>query len=267
MTISEWIREATRPILLKKDRKQAAQELADHFEDHCSALTARGKSPEQAEQDALAAMGDAKETGLLLRQAYQPVLSVLWKISRIVFLAVALLLLIGFMHSVPNDIAPDSYYEAEFNRQELYNPDQAVMQLSGSEEVQVGKYRISVESAYILPRDGGASDSIESRICIMIRLRFDHPRWMNTAKNPEYFLCAKDDLGNEYPNCSLLSAPVSSPYLEARATAITRTQDFLDIRIWGSAQPKPALPEHIDLIYDHAGCSFSIGINFSEVTP
>ncbi len=267
MTISEWIREATRPILLKKDRKQAAQELVDHFEDHCSALTARGKSPEQAEQDALAAMGDAKETGLLLRQAYQPVLSVLWKISRIVFPAVALLLLISIAQSVPLKVTYDSPFYEAIRQDELDNPNLSVMQMSKSEEAQVGKYRFSVERAHILPRDGSASNSIDSRVCIVIRLRIDHPRWMNTAKNPQYYLYAKDDLGNEYPNCSFLSAPVSAPYLQALTKAVDRTYDYLDIMIWKTGSSKQTLPKHIDLIYDHAGCFFSIGISFSEVTP
>ncbi len=267
MTIQKWVQEATRPILLRKDRKQAAQELADHFEDHCSALTAHGKSPEQAAQEALAAMGDAKETGLLLRQAYQPVLSVLWRISQAVLCLFGMLLVISLMQSTPYSITPDSFSEAEFNREQLSNPSFAVMQMSDSDEIRVGGYHISVEYAYILPQDGKTSDSIESSFRILIRLRFDHSRQLSTAQNPMYYMTAADDRGNIYLNRRALTAARTHSYLGASVTSITRSQDFLDVTVIGAQSSTSAFPRHIDLIYDHAGCAFIIGIDFSEVTP
>ena len=79
---TNWADRAVAGIILPKERESARQELLDHMEDHMDTLLAAGFSREEAERQAIAAMGDPEETAKLLRRAHQPVLTRLFQISR-----------------------------------------------------------------------------------------------------------------------------------------------------------------------------------------
>ena len=77
-----WADAAVTGIILPKARDRARQELLDHILDHEEALIAAGFSREEAQRQAVTAMGDADETAKLLRQAHQPVLTRMLQIFR-----------------------------------------------------------------------------------------------------------------------------------------------------------------------------------------
>ena len=79
---TEWLRIATAGIVSPKEREQAKQELADHIFDHTEALLSTGLSRSQAQQQAVAAMGDPKAVGKHLRRVHQPILTKLLTICR-----------------------------------------------------------------------------------------------------------------------------------------------------------------------------------------
>jgi len=82
LTRGAWVALATEGILSKKERESARQELMDHIADHTEALCAAGLSPEEAEDRAVAAMGDPNEVGALLRKIHQPVLTRILQVCR-----------------------------------------------------------------------------------------------------------------------------------------------------------------------------------------
>ncbi len=92
--IQDWAEQAVAQMRFPPDRHAAQKELLDHMEDARDALLARGLPEAQAEQQVLAAMGDAKTTGKLLNQAHRPLLGWLWLASRWVSIFMVVLLLL-----------------------------------------------------------------------------------------------------------------------------------------------------------------------------
>ncbi len=81
-----WVSAATRGIARGKEYSQAWWELSGHIEDHMEALMAAGFSKEEAEQQAVTAMGDPQEVNRLLRKVHRPVLSWMIQISKALLL-------------------------------------------------------------------------------------------------------------------------------------------------------------------------------------
>lgn len=275
--IIDWIDEATRPILLKKDRQQAARELADHFEDRRAALRARGVSPDQAEQDALAAMGDAKETGRLLRKAYQPVLSVFLLLSKAALVLACLLLLSTLVLeqagiiSFPNFRSNYPYQNTESYRN-LFYPNElhawrhsVLKRGSVSESIRIGLYRIRAEEAVAGFNGITSSNSDHETAYITVLLRADRPLSLSSPDNLFYYLEARDNLGNTYPNASsMLPQPAGYPQTHVSGYASTFGRDYLQVNISGPASLDLTDLEWIDLIYDHAGKQFTIRVELTE---
>lgn len=88
----EWAEWAVEGIILPKERESAKQELLDHMDDHMEALMAAGFSRHEAEQQAVAAMGDPKDTAKLLRKAHQPILTRILQAARVMTICLAVVL-------------------------------------------------------------------------------------------------------------------------------------------------------------------------------
>ena len=108
---TQWANEAVAGIILPKERESARQELLDHMEDHRQALLSAGVPREEAERQALAAMGDAQETARLLRRVHQPILTRLMQAARVtaVCLAVVAALSVFFAWVKQDPILPGWY--------------------------------------------------------------------------------------------------------------------------------------------------------------
>ena len=261
MTISEWIREATRPILLKNDRKQAAQELADHFEDHCSALTARGKSPEQAEQDALAAMGDAKETGLLLRQAYQPVLSVLWRISKWILVLACLVLAFLVIREGPDlwEKYDSGYWEKQMT--EGYEWGGPVC-YTNSDAVKADPFTIQITKNITRRSYDG-----EETVCFLLLLEASGPFWLPGPENLLSYIEATDSQKNHYENNTDKNLPYSkAPRLTGKYLGCTFGRWYYEIDL-NKTGKYGHLPEWIELRFNHGNASFTLRLSLEEEWP
>lgn len=83
---SEWVAwtvRACRRIRFGLDRRAAERELMAHLEDKARTLMEEsGLTERQAQEKALAAMGDADEVGRLLAAVQRPWLGRLWECSR-----------------------------------------------------------------------------------------------------------------------------------------------------------------------------------------
>ena len=107
---THWADRAVAGIILPKERESARQELLDHMEDHMDSLLAAGFSREEAERQAIAAMGDPEETAKLLRRAHQPVLTRLLQAARVCAICLGCVLALTFLIRYTSLRLPD-YFE------------------------------------------------------------------------------------------------------------------------------------------------------------
>ncbi len=87
-----WVDAVCEQVRFQPDRKGIARELRVHYEDHVRDLLRLGRDPALAEERALEAMGNAQEVGRALDKVHKPWLGWLWEVSRVLALALALLL-------------------------------------------------------------------------------------------------------------------------------------------------------------------------------
>ena len=128
--VCDQVRHATR-----REKDSIADELTDHLRDHADALIALGRSPEEAESAAVAAMGDPAEIGKALNKEYPLLWLVLSRIAGVLaVLAAATLLLL-----------PSSIYHAVCNLQTRRDP------FSSSFAQHQEEIRTSVDYRYDLP--------------------------------------------------------------------------------------------------------------------
>lgn len=89
-----WCDSAVSKILFPPDQQMVAQELYDHLEDHCDALLAQGIPEEEAEQQALAAMGDPLVIAPQLAAIHRPFWGYFLRATRIALIILLCLTLI-----------------------------------------------------------------------------------------------------------------------------------------------------------------------------
>ncbi len=87
-----WINAVCEQVRFRPDHRSIELELRDHYEDHVQDLLRLGRPRELAEERALEAMGNAQEVGRALDKVHKPWLGWLWEVSRVLVLALALLL-------------------------------------------------------------------------------------------------------------------------------------------------------------------------------
>lgn len=107
-TPKTWAMAAVKGIVSQKERESAQQELWDHIIDHKEALLAAGFPREEAERQAIAAMGDPVETAKLLRKAHQPILTRLVQAARVCCICLAVVVVLSMLLSLAkkDDILP-----------------------------------------------------------------------------------------------------------------------------------------------------------------
>lgn len=100
-----WVFRACSHIRFKPDRGPAEEELLAHLEDRAEAILKEdGMTVSEAEQQALAAMGDADEVGRQLAAVHRPWLGYLWLWSRrALVVCVAVVIWAAFGFSERND--------------------------------------------------------------------------------------------------------------------------------------------------------------------
>lgn len=108
---TEWAEKAVRGIISAKERANARQELLDHIEDHMADLLAAGFTLENAEKQAVFAMGDPETTAKLLRKTHQPVLTRLLQASYWLLGAVLAILMVHLLSVLSTSFFGDLFPE------------------------------------------------------------------------------------------------------------------------------------------------------------
>ena len=101
-SIAEWTMQATEHIRYQPDRDAVAEELKASYEDHRDALIESGEATDRASFLALQAMGDPAETGRMLRSVYHPLITFLWRVSRVVLVCLLIAAAIAVIPWVRN---------------------------------------------------------------------------------------------------------------------------------------------------------------------
>ena len=179
LTRGAWVALATEGIVSPKERESVRQELMDHIADHMEALQAAGLSAEEAEEQAVAAMGDPNAVGALLRKIHQPVLTRILQICRwtaIVLAAVLVLQLAislfdrnrGILDRLWCDDPLIIYGYAYFQTDELPEGILARRVADTEGAVDLGDYRLKPLKASLERREEG------TRVILLLEMKADH---------------------------------------------------------------------------------------------
>ena len=209
-----YCRRVTQHMHCKWERPQVARELLDHLEDHREALQAAGMDRVEAEEAAVAAMGDPEALGRALDRLHSPWP---WRIfhgaaALSVFLALTVAWALAAGHSNSGGLGWLLWEEG------LFSPSTAQVwaeasQLSGNEVLlatgtasgggTIGPYRLRAwEEAQIAGSEGGyyhfeGLGSYDAYLALAASCVHWEP-WLEPLSVPRYALSAVDDRGNTY---------------------------------------------------------------------
>ena len=199
---TEWAGKAVRGIVSAKERANARQELLDHIEDHMADLLAAGFTLEEAEKQAVFAMGDPETTAKLLRKTHQPVLTRLLQLLRwLTLAALALLLLHGLPAAVHRyqglwaNLPPDSYVE---NTEFFLGSAAAVREISPPKEtIPLTDYVFSLERVIVRQlAQPHPTTGEKASVTLLLKARADR-FWRKRPPIGEQFRLT-DDQGHTY---------------------------------------------------------------------
>ncbi len=203
MAIYKWLDLAVSGIRFGPDREAVRAELAEHIEDRAADFMRIFPDMEEkeAQERALAGMGDAWELKKELARVHRPWLGYLWRATQVlVWTALALILIAALGGGA--DLLRDQWYQhqdaqrAWAVRRALYEdgvPDWEGERLAVFEpDVQVRLDR----AALSVPRAAWWRENNKDRLYLQVRVTWDRP-W--EANRYIFFqLWAEDDLGNRY---------------------------------------------------------------------
>ena len=186
LTRGAWVALATEGIVSPKERESVRQELMDHIADHMEALQAAGLSAEEAEEQAVAAMGDPVAIGALLRKIHQPVLTRILQVCRWIacLLAAALVLqlavslfdsnrgiLLRLWCGDPLPLYGYDYFQTETLPEDVLA--RRVAEAEGS--VDLGDYRLRILAVSLDRREDG------TRLTFLLEMKADR-LWYNEPR-------------------------------------------------------------------------------------
>ena len=213
-----WLDAATRGIRFGPDRTAVRQELTDHLEDKIANLKRvfPDMDDREAEQRALAQMGDAEEIGKELSRIHKPWLGYLWRASQAILLLVVVLFAAGLMKHMEsnwfNQVKEAWRDSKEFHRIEeaLYeNQPSAVVEETEfsrwdwpggkllalyphlDQEQRLGEASVTLSRAALWQVEG-----MGQVLYTQVSIAYDKP-W-EKSKLLTMYLQAEDSLGNHY---------------------------------------------------------------------
>lgn len=178
-------------VRFKPARAAISAELTAHMEDHAAALMDRGLSPEEAEEQAILAMGDAGELGRAMDALYSSFWGclLLWLHRALLLIVVLLLLLAAGRGSAALEehrqrAAAIQHLEGQIGTEAL----SALADWSPGPVLSAGGYTLTAERAVL---SGGEDRTLS------LLLRVQHSPWL---RDPAFLrsLAGEDDLGNRY---------------------------------------------------------------------
>lgn len=254
-----WAEKAAAHIRFPGDRPAVIRELTEHMEDHCEALLAGGLSETEAVKAALAAMGDADETGEALARIHRPFLGYFCKAAKIALLASAAMLLLvscssGFQ--VPYHYGFSEPY-SELVTESTATHVREITYLSPTAKAECSGYTFTVPTAMLLRCENLFADTTSHRFYCIVEAF--HP--LPAAGDPKGIrgcIYAVDDLGNIYPNLVFNEHNKGNDGREIVGTPAGRTllRYRYEMRVSG-LDPEA---QWVELRYARLNCSFSLRI-------
>ena len=208
-----WMDAATRGIRFGPDRAAVRRELTGHLEDKIADLKRifPGMTDWEAEQRALAQMGDAEEIGREMARIHKPWLGYLWRFSQVLLGAVVLLLVSAVVSRAGLDMI-DRMGKEQLQRREFQSMEEVLYEgKSASTLSERGGYWCKQQLALYegidqVQRLGEATVTLSraahwkteegTALHVQMSIAYDKP-WEKSNLLAK-FLCAQDDLGNHY---------------------------------------------------------------------
>ena len=254
-----WAEQAAAHIRFPGDRPAVIRELTEHMEDRRDAFLAEGLSKAEAEKAALAAMGDADETGKALALIHRPFLGYLYKAAKIALLASAAMLLLV---SCSSEFKPPVTYGfsepyAAVPLEETATYRSEAIYLSPTAEAECGGYTFTVPTAMLWRCESLFAGTTTHRFYCIVEAF--HP--LPAAGDPQGIrgcIYAVDDLGNIYPNRVFNEHNKGNDGRESDGAPAGRTLLRYRYEMWVSGLDPEA--QWIELRYARLNCSFSLRI-------
>ena len=268
-----WLEEVCSPLKYRPDHDAAYRELRDHYQDHLDCLKEQGVRPNAAELQALKAMGDASEMRRLMAAAYRPLLTLLWRISRVVLVLMAVAVVLSGIWAVIGQGEGwslkqlfDDPAERVLNTMAFYknrDPETQIVEGRSYDMAELGEFKYSIVRALKCRAKNQYEPEIYDQFIVLI-LKINSPLELDaTTEEFRYYLTAKDDKGLSYESAYLYEHPggrYPERYVITGGGTDRMNSRYIAINIYNTDQDV----EWIELSYDHWGKSFSLRASFDE---
>ena len=245
-----WLEEVCRPLKYKPDHDAAYKELKDHYQDHLDYLKEQGVRPNAAELQALEAMGDAAEMRRLMTAAYRPVLTLLWRISRVVLVLVTVAVILSGIWAVIRQ------GEGWSLKRLFDDPAESILNTMA-----FYKY-MDPETQIVEVKRHNEPETYDQFIVLILKI--NSPLELDAATDEfRYYLTAKDNKDLCYENAYISrhqGGRYPERYVITSGGMYRMNSRYLAINLYNTDQDI----EWIDLFYDHWGKSFSLRASFGE---
>lgn len=188
-TFEDYCIAVCREIRFSPDHASIAAELTDHLQEHMEALLEAnpGMTPEEAQRQAIAAMGDPVALGHALDAVHNPRLGwfQIW-FRRAVKLMTAVALLVALSHF---EVLPPMFPEASHSLRQFYQGFDATVNYRSDLTFSARDYNVTVEEVIVLETSPTPT--------VVVLLRIPHTPWIREVEFTNW-LTARDDLGCAY---------------------------------------------------------------------
>lgn len=260
----QWCEKATCRISFGPDRRKVTDELMGHLEDRRDALMAQGMDERTATDQALEAMGDAKQIAPQLGALHKPFWGYALQVSKIL-LIILLCLSLNPIRKYVNNLyldGPVSYLKFDVFDPASYGGDtgRTLLHLSKPEfSFSSDGSRFTLTDACVFSQDSEYYGPDFTQLYVRIEQtsllpQTEHKEYFPHFQIASYFT-AKDSLGNEYP-CYWDGTGGDAPFFiagGAQTGVFTYTHEC-----WINQFPSEA--EWVDICYERDGRSFSLRV-------
>ncbi len=208
--IEQWCEIAVSYIRFPPDREKVKQELLEHMSDKYEDYVAQGMLLNEAERRTVKEMGEARDTGLLLRKIHKPYLGWVWRFTQWVLgIALVFALFTGIRWADDLHFTSMEEVESPYNGWTNFGSTEQVTKHSVSRRVWYAEpgcadksdgltFTVTKaaywEGTYTDPAIGYTADTKEMYFLLEIR---DPRPWVEYTDAPRWFY-AVDSLGNYY---------------------------------------------------------------------
>lgn len=263
--IEQWCDAAVSYIRFPPDRPPVRQELLEHMQDKYDGYIQESMAPAQAESRVTKEMGEARETGLLLRKIHKPYLGWVWRATQWV-LVIALILAVYngvqwardlYISDGPPLLGAKNWYETttyEYDR----GSSERVLYLEPNCSDRSDGYTFTVTKVAYWEGTYTDEDGTRDINSFYFLLEVTNPRpWAGYTDAPRWFY-AVDSLGNYYDSCYEYDG--ESPALRGNAA---QTGLFTDTwNIWATSYVSQDA-DWLELRYDRDGRDISLRIDLT----